>query len=159
MNTVVNYIRKSVSVRLSISILAFVVVIFVVTIGFLMYRSKASVRQAAVAETGQMLNNTAQHLTGIMDEVQVATQNTDWQVLRNLQPDSLLALSTRILQINPMLNGCSIAMEPDFFPSEGHYFSAYSFNNEGHIESENEETIVLPVSIRVTSLPVTASRW
>ena len=96
MNTVVNYIRKSVSVRLSISILAFVVVIFTVTIGFLMYRSKASVRQAAVDETGQMLNNTAQHLTGIMDEVEVATQNTDWQVFRNLQPDSLLALSTRI---------------------------------------------------------------
>lgn len=138
MNTFVNYIRKSVSVRLSISILAFVVVIFTVTIGFLMYRSKASVRQAAVDETGQMLNNTAQRLTGIMDEVEVATQNTDWQVFRNLQPDSLLALSTLILQINPMLNGCSIAMEPDFFPSEGHYFSAYSFNNEGHIESENE---------------------
>ena len=29
-------------------------------------------------------------------------------------------------------------MIPDFFPSEGHYFSAYSFNNNGHIESENE---------------------
>ena len=138
MNAVIRNIRKSVSVRLSISILAFVVVIFAVTMGFLMYRSKASVRQAAVEETGQMLSNTAQHLSGIMDEVEVATQNTDRQVFRNLQPDSLLALSALILQINPMLNGCSIAMEPDFFPSEGHYFSAYSFNNEGHIESENE---------------------
>jgi sigma-B regulation protein RsbU (phosphoserine phosphatase) len=29
-------------------------------------------------------------------------------------------------------------MRPDFFPTEGRYFSAYSFNNEGHIETENE---------------------
>ena len=138
MNTVIRYINKSVSVRLSVSILTFVVVIFAVTMAILIHRSKASVRQAAIEESGQMLTNTAQRLTGIMDEVEVATLNTDWQVLRNLQPDSLLALSARILTINPMLNGCSIAMVPDYFPSEGHYFSAYSFNNEGHIETENE---------------------
>ncbi len=138
MNAIVRYINKSVSIRLSIMILAFVVVIFTVAMSFLMLRSKASVRQAAIDETRQMLSNTAQHLIGIMDEVEVATHNTDWQVLQNLQPDSLLKLSALILQINPMLNGCSIAMEPDFFASEGRYFSAYSFNNEGHIESENE---------------------
>ena len=138
MNTVIRYINKSVSVRLSVSILTFVVVIFAVTMAILIHRSKASVRQAAIEESGQMLTNTVQRLTGIMDEVEVATLNTDWQVLRNLQPDSLLALSARILTINPMLNGCSIAMVPDFFPSEGRYFSAYSFNNEGHIETENE---------------------
>ena len=133
MNAVIRNIRQSVSVRLSISILAFVVVIFAVTMGFHIHRSGASVRQAAIEETGQMLNNTAQHLTGIMDEVEVATNNTDWKVFRNLQPDSLLALSALILQVNPMLNGCSIAMIPDFFYSEGRYFSAYSFNNDGHI--------------------------
>ena len=138
MNTVIRYINKSVSVRLSVSILTFVVVIFAVTMAILIHRSKTSVRQAAIEESGQMLTNTVQRLTGIMDEVEVATLNTDWQVLRNLQPDSLLALSARILTINPMLNGCSIAMVPDYFPSEGHYFSAYSFNNEGHIETENE---------------------
>ena len=138
MNTVIRYINKSVSIRLSVSILTFVVIIFAVTMAILIHRSKTSVRQAAIEESGQMLTNTVQRLTGIMDEVEVATLNTDWQVLRNLQPDSLLALSARILTINPMLNGCSIAMVPDYFPSEGHYFSAYSFNNEGHIKTENE---------------------
>ena len=59
MNAVIKNIRQSVSVRLSISILAFVVVIFAVTMGFHIHRSRASVRQAAIEETGQMLNNTA----------------------------------------------------------------------------------------------------
>ncbi len=138
MNEVIRNIYKSVSVRLSVSILTFVVVIFAVTMTILIHRSKASVRQAAIEESGQMLTNTAQRLTGIMDEVEVATLNTYWQVFQKLQPDSLLALSARILELNPMLNGCSIAMKPDFFPSEGRYFSAYSFNNDGYIDTENE---------------------
>ena len=138
MNEVIRNIYKSVSVRLSVSILTFVVVIFAVTMTILIHRSKASVRQAAIEESGQMLTNTAQRLTGIMDEVEVATLNTYWQVFQQLQPDSLLALSARILELNPMLNGCSIAMEPNFFPSEGRYFSAYSFNNDGYIDTENE---------------------
>ncbi len=138
MNEVIRHIYKSVSVRLSVSILTFVVVIFAVTMTILIHRSKASVRQAAIEESGQMLTNTAQRLTGIMDEVEVATLNTYWQVFQKLQPDSLLALSARILELNPMLNGCSIAMKPDFFPSEGRYFSAYSFNNDGYIDTENE---------------------
>lgn len=135
MNEVIRNIYKSVSVRLSVSILTFVVVIFAVTMTILIHRSKASVRQAAIEESGQMLTNTAQRLTGIMDEVEVATLNTYWQVFQQLQPDSLLALSARILELNPMLNGCSIAMEPNFFPSEGRYFSAYSFNNDGYIDT------------------------
>ena len=138
MNEVIRHIYKSVSVRLSVSILTFVVVIFAVTMTILIHRSKASVRQAAIEESGQMLTNTAQRLTGIMDEVEVATLNTYWQVFQKLQPDSLLALSACILELNPMLNGCSIAMKPDFFPSEGRYFSAYSFNNDGYIDTENE---------------------
>lgn len=138
MNEVIRNIYKSVSVRLSVSILTFVVVIFAVTMTILIHRSKASVRQTAIEESGQMLTNTAQRLTGIMDEVEVATLNTYWQVFQQLQPDSLLALSARILELNPMLNGCSIAMEPNFFPSEGRYFSAYSFNNDGYIDTENE---------------------
>ncbi len=138
MKAVVKKIQHSLSVRLTFCILIVVVVIFAVTMGILIHRSKASVRQAAIEETEQMLNNTAQHLMGVMGEVEAATLNTDWQVLRNLQPDSLYELSARILRINPILNGCSIAMIPDFFPSEGHYFSAFSSNDEGHIETENE---------------------
>lgn len=137
MNALIRNIQKSVSLRLSLSILTFVVLIFIVSMGFMVHRSRESVRQAAIEETRQMLYNTAQHLTGVMDEVEVATNNMDWQVMQNLNPDSLFALSARILSINSMLNGCSIAMEPYFFPSEGKYFSAYSFNNNGHIETEN----------------------
>lgn len=138
MNSLFRHIRRSLSLRLSLSILGFAVAVFIVSIGFLFYKSKAAVHQSAFAETTQNLHNTALHITGILNEVETATNNTDWLVLENLQPDSIFALSRRILVQNPNLFGCSIAFEPFFFPEQGKYFSAYSSNNEGHLETEQE---------------------
>ena len=135
---VMQHIRRSLSLQLSLSILAFVLLIFFVTMGFLFIRSREAVRKAAIDETSQILNNTALHLQCILDEVEVATNNSDWQVAYNMQPDSLLALSARIVKQNPVLNGCSISFEPYYFKDQGKYFSAYSSNNDGHIETEQE---------------------
>lgn len=47
-------------------------------------------------------------------------------------------IPARILRCNPDLNGCSISFEPDLFKDKGRYFSAYSYNNHGTIETEQE---------------------
>lgn len=138
MNTILKRIRQSLSIRLSLWILGFVVVIFIITIGFLYQRTRESVRQTAIEQATQILNNNLQNLVGILNEIEVATNNTDWLVMQNLQPDSLLALSRHILEVNPNLYGCSIAFIPNFFEDQGKYFSAYSSNDNGHIETENE---------------------
>ena len=111
MNRLVQYIRQSLSMRLSLGILAFLSAIFVVTIGFLFVSSRNSVRQAAEDETAQMLTNASLRMEGILNEVEVATENFSWQVLENLTPDSIYALSRNILRLNPLLNGCSILWE------------------------------------------------
>ena len=138
MNAIVQRIRQSLSLRLSLWILGIVVVIFIITIGFLFHRTKESVRQGAIDQASQVLNNNLQHLVGILNEIEVATNNSDWLVMQNLQPDSLLALSRQILELNPNLFGCSIALIPYFFEDQGKYFSAYSSNNNGHLETEQE---------------------
>ena len=138
MNAIVQRIRQSLSLRLSLWILGIVVVIFIITIGFLFHRTKESVRQGAIDQASQVLNNNLQHLVGILNEIEVATNNSDWLVMQNLQPDSLLALSRQILELNPNLFGCSIAFVPNFFEDQGKYFSAYSSNNNGHLETEQE---------------------
>ena len=138
MNAIVQRLRQSLSLRLSLWILGIVVVIFIITIGFLFHRTKESVRQGAIDQASQMLNNNMQHLIGILNEIEVATDNSDWLVMQNLQPESILALSRQILELNPNLFGCSIAFVPNFFEDQGKYFSAYSSNDNGHLETEQE---------------------
>ena len=64
MKKLIKNIQKSLSLRLSIWILGFAVAIFLISIGILFYRSRKAVRLAAIEQTTQLLNNTAQHMVG-----------------------------------------------------------------------------------------------
>ena len=139
MNIIARQIRRSFALRLSLMIVAIATVVFIVAIGELFHRSRTATREAAIAQATQVLNNVTQHMTALLSEVEVATHNTEWQVLENLQPDTLLQLSRNIVELNPLLDGCSIAMERNFFKDQGKYFSAYSYrSDENHIETEQE---------------------
>ena len=139
MNIIAKQIRRSFALRLSLSIVVIATIVFMVAIGELFYRSRAATKQAAISQATQVLNNVTQRMTGLLSQVEVASQNTEWQVLENLQPDALLQLSHNIVELNPILDGCSIALEPYYFKSLGRFFSAYSSrSDEGQIETEQE---------------------
>ncbi len=131
-------IKHSLPLKLSLSLFAFTVIIFMITIGIIFFRSRHYVRQTAIEQNTQILNNTAQNIMGLMGQVEVATNNSDWLVLHKLQPDSIMLFSRRILELNPDVYGCSISFEPYFFADQGKFFSIYSVNEDGHIETEQE---------------------
>ncbi|MBR1668192.1 MAG: histidine kinase [Bacteroidaceae bacterium] len=133
------HIQRSLSLSLSLWILFFAVLIFVVSLGFFYSRTRKFIRQDAIQRAEKVLNNTAYSVSEILNEVEVATTNTDWQVRRHLHPDSIQAYSRRILIRNPNIFGCSIAFEPYYFADKGQYYSIYSERNEdGTIETEQE---------------------
>ena len=138
MSKLIKQIKQSLPLRLSLSILAFTVIIFMITIGIIFVRTRHFVRQTATEQATQILNNTAQSIKGLMGKVEVATDNSEWLVLRKQHPDSIMAFSRWILELNPDVYGCSISFEPYFFADQGKYFSVYSSNEDGHIETEQE---------------------
>lgn len=138
MNIIAKQIRRSFALRLSLSIVVMATIVFVVAIGELFYRSRSATKEAAISQATQVLSNVTQHMTALLSEVEVATQNTEWQVFENLQSDALLQLSRSMVELNPILDGCSIAMEPNFFKDQGKFFSAYSSRSENRIETQQE---------------------
>ena len=138
MNIIAKQIRRSFALRLSLSIVVMATIVFVVAIGELFYRSRSATKEAAISQATQVLSNVTQHMTALLSEVEVATQNTEWQVFENLQPDALLQLSRSMVELNSILDGCSIAMEPNFFKDQGKFFSAYSSRIENQIETQQE---------------------
>ncbi len=135
-----DFLRTSFSRRLNIIVAALASIVFLAAVGFLFLQSREAVRREAMEHASQLLNNTALRVNTILDRVEVATDNTDWLVLRHLDtPDSVYAYAKSILRNNPELNGCSIAFEPYYFPKKGRYYSVYShFNEEGEIKTEQE---------------------
>lgn len=134
-----NHIRHSLSLKLSTLIMVCVALVFVISLSVLFVFSRRMVHDEVVVLATQVRQNMALRVRGILDEVETATHNIQPLVMRHLQPDSLLAFSRRVVELNPNINGCSISMEPNFFPRYGRYFSAYTVWSNNTLITERED--------------------
>ena len=127
MNNVLAYIRRKLSVRVSIWVVMFAAFIFIAALGFLFYQSREAVRQEAISHATQILDKTSLRVEGILNRAEVATQMTEWLIQRHPdKADSMFVYSRGMLLNNPDFYTCSIAFEPYYFKDYGRYFSAYS---------------------------------
>lgn len=131
-------IRNSLSTRIGLLVMIFAVLIFVVSTGFLYVKTRNYVREDALRRASQVLNNTVLRVSVILNEVEIATNNTDWLVRTHLHPDSVVVYSRRLIEMNPNFKGCSISFEPYFFKEKGKYFSVYSSRENDTIRTEQE---------------------
>ena len=133
------HIRKSLAMMLSLDILIIVVLVFTLSLGFLYWRSRHIVRQESIEQASHVLDNTALRVKGYMVEIETATRNILWLVnLHYNDKDSLLKYTHRIVANHPNTNGCSITMEPDFYPGDDYGFSAYSVRLEEYSTPEKD---------------------
>lgn len=134
-----SFLKKSLATRLSFVLVLFVGIILIAALGYIFWVSRLAIREEAIERATNQLENTTLRVTNILDRVEIASKNTEWLVKRHINSsDSMFVYSHRILAIHPNLNGCSIAFEPNYFPKRGRYFSAYSYNNQGEIETTQE---------------------
>ena len=112
MSNPITLIRHSLSMRIGLLIVSFAVFIFVVSLGSMYVMSRGYVRDDAMRRASQVLNNTALRVNEILDEVEIATNNTNWLVRTHLNPVSFYIYSHRLIEMNPNFNGFSFAFEP-----------------------------------------------
>ena len=127
MEKIIAYIRRKLSVRVSLWVVFFAAVIFNVALGFLFYQSREAVRQEAISRATTILDKTSLRVEGILNRVEVASTMTKWLVQRHPdKADSMFVYSRGMLLNNPDFYNCSIAFEPYYFKEKGRYFSAYT---------------------------------
>ena len=127
MSKIFAYIRRKLSVRVSLWVVFFAAIIFNVALGFLFYQSREAVRQEAISRATTILEKTSLRVEGILNRVEVASNMTKWLVQRHPnKADSMFVYSRGMLMNNPDFFNCSIAFEPYYFKDKGRYFSAYT---------------------------------
>ena len=132
-------VRRAFARKLSIGILLLAIPIFVVSLGILFTQSRHMIRLEAVGRANSVLNSTMQRISRNLLTIETATNAYSWLIERSLQPDSLLAYSRRVVQLNPHIDECSISAEPDVFPQYGKHFSVYTVRETDTITTVIEE--------------------
>ena len=116
MKEILQYIRRKLYVRVSLWVVLFAAIIFIVALGFLFFQSREAVRQEAVNSATQILDKTSLRVESILNRVEVASAMTKWLVERHPdKADSMFVYSRGMLQNNPDFYNCSIAFEPYYF--------------------------------------------
>ena len=132
-------IRKSLVPKLGFGILLLAVPVFVIALGLLFNKSRQMIREEAVGHANSVLGTTMQRVVCKLGAVETATHANSWLVQQYMQPDSLLALTHRVVQLNPHVDGCSVSTEPGVFPQFGRYFSTYSISQADTVATVIEE--------------------
>lgn len=131
-------IRESLSAKLGVTTLLLAIPIFIASLGVLYLLSQYIVRKTAMERANSALEATMQRVELQLSLVETATNSNSWLVVAFPTPDSLLAVSRRVVTLNSHISGCSITTEPDFFPQCGRYFSAYTVREGDSIITERE---------------------
>ena len=138
MKTVIGYIQQHLSLRLGLIILLIVGGVLGVSLSVLFYQTKQRVNQEAERHATQVLGETVQRIEHIMDDAEATTTELERMAQRSMEPDSLLAFTRQVLEKHPDYLGLTIAMKPDYFPSKGRCFSAYSLRRGDSIITVTE---------------------
>ena len=139
MRKLIGHIRNSLPNKISLSMFCVVLLVFILANGVSMVLSQHHFHSVAMSSARKTLNTAVARAERYLRSVENATNTTAWIAENKFRPDSLLVLSRRIVEQNRFISGCSISAQPDIFPQEGRYFSAYTVRNGEDIITARED--------------------
>lgn len=127
MNRLVSNFRQHLSLRLGLMIVLVVTVAFSLLFGYLFFRCRQYIQRVAINHASQILDNSAERINGVLAETEAITNFMASTSPRNMTPDSLRALTRQMVEKSTVMQGFTIALEPNVLPHQGERFTVYSY--------------------------------
>lgn len=152
-----DFISKSLTLRLSLMVVGAIAFLLLASLGVMFYFSRKTVKEEALQYAEQTLEGTVKHIDNIMLSVEQATGNMYFYVLPHLnEPEHLDDYCCKLVEANPYIVGCAIAMEPNYYPGR-EYFMAYC-HRSGNSPVTNKESELIRTDT-FGNRPYTEQTW
>lgn len=155
------YLRKNLSARLSVWVLASVTVLYLAVFVVMFIYTHRTVREESLEKADEMLNGTVQRIDNMMYQMEVSGRNMLWNIENHLDnPDAMALYGKKLVRSNRNIVGCAIAFEPNYYPEKGELFMSYSYWSP-----EIEDSVVTshnPMEIEpyvMSGLPYPGHNW
>ena len=131
-------VRRTFSKRLSRTILILAIPLFVLSLWVFYKNANRLLDKEAVERSRTILSTTTQLVVNYLSSIESAARSNLWMLEENFNPDSIPAISHRIVSLNKSVLSCSVAAEPNTFPQYGENFSVFTVNEGDTIRTELE---------------------
>ena len=113
--------------RINFAVVAVTAALFVAISSFVAFSTSRMMENEARNTVENVVKATVGRIDRLMATVESAVENSAWIVAEHLDdPDYMFRITGELVQNNPVIVGSTIAFEPNFFPSKGYYYSAFS---------------------------------
>ena len=113
--------------RINFAIVAVTAALFVAISAFVAFSPSKMMEHEARTPVQNVVKATIGRIDRLTASVESAVENYAWIVNEHLKdPDYMFKITGELVQNNPLIVGSTIAFEPNFFPSKGYYYSAFS---------------------------------
>ncbi len=136
MGKVKNNTSQNASKRVSIAILITAAALMLLISGIQQNYARKQIRNNLERNAEMELIIKAIDVRHSIEDVSLALRNRSWEFEQFLPyPDSLFAVTRRIVEQNPNFAGCCIAMVPNYYPEKGRLFEPYTLRRGEVIET------------------------
>ncbi len=113
--------------RINFAVVAVTASLFLAIAAFVAFSTSRMMENEARSTVENVVKATVGRIDRQMASVESAVENSAWIVEEKLSdPDYMFRITGELVQNNPFIVGSTIAFEPNFFPSKGYYYSAFS---------------------------------
>ena len=120
------------STRISLKVVSLVAVLLAVALFAMFHFSRKMVKEEAILKAEQTLASTVEHIDEILLSVEQSTGNMYFNMYRYLDnPDMLYMFSRRLVESNPYIVGCAIALEPNYYKDRELFMAYYHRSGTG----------------------------
>ncbi len=113
--------------KINIAVVSVTAALFVAIAAFVAFSTAKMMEAEARTTVKNVVKATVGRIDRLMATVESAVENSAWIVAERIDdPDYMFKITGELVQNNPIVVGSTIAFEPNFFPSKGYYFSAFS---------------------------------
>ena len=131
-------IGKRLARKLSTSIILLAIPVFIVSLGAFYMQSRYLIHQEAMERSKSVLRTAIQRVSNFMNTIENSTDANAWLLEESFTPESLEAITRRVVDLNPNVIDCYVSAAPDLFPQYGQQFSVYTFNDDDSIVTVRE---------------------
>ena len=126
------FFTNQLSTRISLKVVSLVAALLAVALFAMFHFSRKAVKEEAILKAEQTLAGTVEHIDEILLSVEQSTGNMYFNMCHYLDnPDMLYVFSRRLVESNPHIAGCAIALEPYYFKDRELFMAYYHRSGTG----------------------------
>ena len=146
MSRLVRYIGKTLSFRLSLMVIGALTVLLIVALTIMFFFSRRALREEAISHAAQTLEATVARIDNVLLDVEQASGNIYWKMLRHVhQPELMESYAQRLVDENPYIVDAHFHWNTDSFTVDTNLMGWTTPKRLTHLDGEALTIFRLPI--------------